>query len=86
VDLAALHQPDVVLLDISMPTLDGIEALPLIREASPRSRVVLLSGDVNRIDVDDADGVLEKGLAPHRLVRMLLEVVEHPKRELGDRR
>jgi PAS domain S-box-containing protein len=44
IDLARAHQPDLLLLDISMPEMDGIEALPLIREASPRTRVVVFSG------------------------------------------
>ena len=37
-------QPDVVILDIAMPRMDGLQALPLIREASPGARVVILSG------------------------------------------
>jgi PAS domain S-box-containing protein len=44
VDAARAHQPDLMLLDISMPGMDGIEALPLVREASPRTRVVVFSG------------------------------------------
>lgn len=36
-------QPDIVLLDVGLPTLNGIEAAKQIREASPRSRVVFLS-------------------------------------------
>lgn len=37
-------QPDLVVLDIGMPTLDGIAALPEIREVSTATRVVMLSG------------------------------------------
>lgn len=36
-------QPDIVLLDVGLPTLNGIEATKQIREVSPRSRVVFLS-------------------------------------------
>ena len=36
-------QPDIVLLDVGLPTLNGIEAAKQIREVSPRSRVVFLS-------------------------------------------
>ncbi len=36
-------RPDLVLLDIAMPVMDGLQALPLIREACPTSIVVMLS-------------------------------------------
>jgi DNA-binding NarL/FixJ family response regulator len=36
-------QPDIVILDIGLPLLNGIEAAKVIREKSPRSRVVFLT-------------------------------------------
>jgi DNA-binding NarL/FixJ family response regulator len=43
VDLAASLRPDVVLLDLLMPVVDGVAALAAIRAASPGTRVVVLS-------------------------------------------
>ena len=37
-------QPDVVILDLSMPEMDGLEAIPHIAESSPRTGIVVLSG------------------------------------------
>lgn len=41
---ARVYRPAVMLLDVSMPVMDGLEALPLVLEASPATRVVMYSG------------------------------------------
>lgn len=43
VEMLAKHDPDVVLLDIDMPELDGTEALPRMLAASPSLQVVMMS-------------------------------------------
>jgi PAS domain S-box-containing protein len=44
VALASRHRPDLLLLDVSMPVIDGLAALPKVTEASPGTRVVMYSG------------------------------------------
>jgi YesN/AraC family two-component response regulator len=44
IQVARTSQPDLVLLDIAMPVMDGMQALPHIREAAPNAVVVMLSG------------------------------------------
>ena len=44
IDLVVRHRPAILLLDASMPDVDGVEALPAILTASPTTRVVMLSG------------------------------------------
>jgi YesN/AraC family two-component response regulator len=48
IELATGLQPDVVLLDLTMPGKDGLEALPDVRRAAPAARVVILSGHEGR--------------------------------------
>ena len=44
---AAEVRPDIVLIDIGMPILNGIEAAQKIREASPHSRIIFVTSDVD---------------------------------------
>ena len=43
-DLVERHRPDVILLDLAMPGMDGLEALPKLRKAAPETKVVIFSG------------------------------------------
>jgi DNA-binding NarL/FixJ family response regulator len=43
-EVIARLKPDVVLLDLSMPGIDGLEAIPEIRAQSPDSAIVVFSG------------------------------------------
>jgi DNA-binding NarL/FixJ family response regulator len=44
IDVVGQTRPDVVLLDLSMPGKDGLEVIEELRERSPASRIVVLSG------------------------------------------
>lgn len=44
VEVARQQQPDLIVLDLAMPRVDGLAALPLLREAAPGARIVVLSG------------------------------------------
>jgi len=78
---AAALQPDLVLLDLSMPEMDGLQALPRVLEAAPNARVAVLSG-FNHIRMAPvaqrlgASGYFEKGIEPGELVQRLLAIVE----------
>ena len=41
---AAELQPDVIMLDLAMPRLDGWEAIPMLRDVAPDTRIIVLSG------------------------------------------
>jgi signal transduction histidine kinase len=68
IDAVRMSKPDVVLLDLSMPVMDGLEALPQIRALAPTARIVVLSGFsaselTERALEAGADGYLQKGLS-----------------------
>jgi signal transduction histidine kinase len=81
VDQVRRHQPDVVLLDLAMPIMDGLQALPLIRAASPRSKVVVLSGFeaglMSRTALEQgAAAYIQKGTPMAEIVSTLARIAE----------
>jgi signal transduction histidine kinase/CheY-like chemotaxis protein len=93
ISLATDTRPDAVVLDLSMPVMDGLQALPEIRKLLPRGKIVVLSGfNASQMEREalalGADAYVEKGTAFGRLVTMLLDLVarEAPETpETGDR-
>lgn len=79
VDAIGQVHPDIVLLDISMPGLSGIDAVPLIRKVLPDVKIVMLTHHEGETFVDQAlragaDGYLSKDSDPAELVLALESV------------
>jgi len=73
VQMAKLLDPDIVLLDVRMPEVDGVEAVRMIHQQNPRSKVIMLT----TFDDDEyvyealrngAVGYLLKDMKPEKLV------------------
>jgi len=73
IQLASAHKPDLVLLDLSMPRVNGLEAAEQIRLSSPNLRVIIFS-ELNGLSIADecrrhgADAFLHKSHLPDRLL------------------
>jgi DNA-binding NarL/FixJ family response regulator len=75
-ELARSLQPDLVLLDLSMPGLDGLSALPRLRSAAPGCEVVVLTASGTEDNLlaairGGAAGYLLKSEPPERIVAFL---------------
>jgi DNA-binding NarL/FixJ family response regulator len=54
VDKALALDPDLTLMDIAMPHMDGIQAIAEIRASNPHARILVLTGGNNPADIDEA--------------------------------
>lgn len=75
-------QPDIVLLDLAMPVMDGMQVLPALRQQLPDSTIVIFSGFeeieqsalVDKAMAAGADAYLEKAASVTALVDVLREL------------
>ncbi len=76
---AAAHHPDILLLDVSMPELNGIEAARRVHEETPGTQVIILSMHADRRYVTEAlragaRGYLLKNSTPEEVLRAIRRV------------
>jgi two-component system, NarL family, nitrate/nitrite response regulator NarL len=76
IELARRLRPQIVLLDLSMPGLGGLEALPRLREAAPKTEVVVLTASGTEENLlaairGGAAGYLLKSEPPERIAEFL---------------
>jgi DNA-binding NarL/FixJ family response regulator len=76
VDLALSVKPDVILMDIAMPVMDGFQATKQIRKQWPAACVLMLTGSNARSDVDRARGAGAAGyVTKDRIAAELVDAI-----------
>ena len=80
-EVVRARHPDLVLMDVNMPVMDGVQAAAVMRETYPGLRILMLT--VSRHDDDlfgaiaaGADGYLLKNAEPEDLHRSIMQVCE----------
>lgn len=81
VELALKLNPDVVLMDIGLPEMDGIQATSLIKKSNPNIKVLIFTSRESEDDVFDslsagADGYIMKGANEEQMISAIKAVAE----------
>lgn len=79
VEQFARHRPDVTLMDLQLPTMNGLDAIRAIRSSQPDARIVVLTmyhgdEDIHRALEAGVMGYLLKDTLPDELVHVIREV------------
>lgn len=91
IELAEVRQPDLVMLDLAMPEMDGLEALPHILRVAPDAQVIVLSAFgadtmASAALAAGATSYVQKGASPQELVTAVADAVGRPVPELKEPR
>lgn len=79
---ATAHRPDIVLLDLAMPALNGIEAARKIKQNSPNTKIIFVTqsvdGDIKRAALETgAEGYVIKANAASDLIPVIAAALQN---------
>lgn len=76
VELVKTYSPNFVLLDYKLPKKDGISAAKEIRDISPNTKIILLTGFIEEINKlpENIDKILTKPYPPKKLIKDIKDI------------
>jgi NarL family two-component system response regulator LiaR len=91
VEATLKHKPELLLLDVAMPDMDGLAALSTIHFLSPETHVIIISGLTDplymaRAGELGAKGYFSKGVSPSELVESIHAILSGEKPQVATRR
>ena len=83
IETFARENPDLVLLDLSMEDIGGLQVLETLRQLNPLARVIVVSADVQRttssaVIAGGARGFLPKPAAPDQIIAAVADALQEP--------
>jgi len=70
-----IQSPDLLITDISMPEINGVELCKIIRKQYPEIKILVMSSYTNTISSKDIDGYLLKDTNPETLIESIKKIV-----------
>jgi len=71
VKLVQKHQPQFILLDMKMPIFDGDYAIKKIKEISPKTKLIIITGHPDTVPKDQVDRIFQKPFSMNEIVEFI---------------
>ncbi|CAM3509247.1 response regulator [Arcobacter aquimarinus] len=86
-DLYKQHLPKIVFLDLTMPVMDGFEALEKIKQFDEKARVIIISADIQKLSMDrvlalGAFNFIKKPVDTQKMQQILKKIEESENNEI----
>ena len=75
--------PDILISDVSMPEMNGLEFIKIVKQDFPEIKILVLSMFESLQSVQDIDGYLLKETSKDELIKTIIDIVQNDKKHFG---